>query len=200
MTRSNEAMPDWKTFIIDATWVSGIENWREYWMNAWMSPSVIAPLANAQTADHRDDHVLHVAHEHRERLHQARHELGAERRLVELVVGLAEPLLDLALAAERLHDRVTGERLLDLGVEEAGVLPLRDELGPRPCARSPACPKTETGTVVSATTASNGEIVNIMIAVPMSRSTDVSIWLSVCCRLCATLSMSLVTRLSRSPR
>ena len=53
-----------------------------------------------------------------ERLHQARHELRAERRLVELVVGLAEPLLDLALAAERLHDRVAGERLLDLRVEQ----------------------------------------------------------------------------------
>ncbi len=61
-------------------------------------------------------------------------------------------------------------------------------------------PHTETGTVVSATTASSGEIVNIITAVPMSSSTDVSIWLSVCCRLCATLSMSLVTRLSRSPR
>ena len=57
-------------------------------------------------------------------------------------------------------------------------------------------PHTDTGTVVSATTASNGEIVNIMIATPTSNSTDVSIWLSVCCRLCATLSMSLVTRLS----
>ena len=44
-TRSSEAMPDWNTFIIDASWVSGIENWREYWMNAWMSPTVIAPLA-----------------------------------------------------------------------------------------------------------------------------------------------------------
>ena len=61
-------------------------------------------------------------------------------------------------------------------------------------------PNTETGTVVSATSASSGEIVNIMIATPMSSSTDVSIWLSVCCRLCATLSMSFVTRLSRSPR
>src|SRR5690348_13471371 len=44
-TRSNDAMPDWNTFIIDASCVSGIENVREYWMNAWMSPTVIAPLA-----------------------------------------------------------------------------------------------------------------------------------------------------------
>ena len=60
--------------------------------------------------------------------------------------------------------------------------------------------QTETGTVVSATTASSGEIVNITMATPMSSSTDVSIWLIVCCRLCAMLSMSLVTRLRRSPR
>ena len=61
-------------------------------------------------------------------------------------------------------------------------------------------PKTDTGTVVSATSASSGEIVNIITATPMSSSTDVSIWLSVCCRLWARLSRSLVTRLSRSPR
>jgi hypothetical protein len=54
--------------------------------------------------------------------------------------------------------------------------------------------------VVSATTASSGEMTNIMVATPTSSSTDVSIWLSVCWRLCATLSMSFVTRLSRSPR
>ena len=35
--------------------------------------------------------------------------------LVELVVVLAEPRLDLALAAEHLDDRVAGERLLDHG-------------------------------------------------------------------------------------
>ena len=38
-------MPDWKTFIIDASCVSGIENVREYWMNACTSPMLIAPLA-----------------------------------------------------------------------------------------------------------------------------------------------------------
>ncbi len=45
MTRSKEAMPDWNTFIIEASWVSGIENWREYWMKAWMSPTLMPPLA-----------------------------------------------------------------------------------------------------------------------------------------------------------
>ena len=35
---------------------------------------------------------------------------------------------------------------------------------------------------------------------PTTVSSEVSSWLSVCCRLCAMLSMSLVTRLSSSPR
>ncbi len=30
---------------MDATWVSGWVNWREYWMNACTSPRLIAPLA-----------------------------------------------------------------------------------------------------------------------------------------------------------
>ncbi len=33
-TRSSEAMPLWKRFIIDASWVIGIENWRVYWRRA----------------------------------------------------------------------------------------------------------------------------------------------------------------------
>jgi hypothetical protein len=37
-------MPDWKTFIIDASWVSGIEKLRAYWTKACTSPTVIAPL------------------------------------------------------------------------------------------------------------------------------------------------------------
>ena len=83
-----------------------------------------------EAADDGDEHVLHVAQEHRRRLHEARHELGAERGLVELVVRVPEPLLDLVLAAERLHDRVAGEGLFDLRVQCAGVLPLSDEAGP----------------------------------------------------------------------
>ena len=67
-----------------------------------------------QAAYDGHDHVLDVAHEHGERLHEARHELGAEGRLVELVVRVPETLFDLALTAERLHDRVAGEGLLDL--------------------------------------------------------------------------------------
>ena len=72
--------------------------------------------------------------------------------------------------------------------------------GPGPLADDAASPKIDSGTVVSATSASSGEIVNIITATPTSSSTDVSIWLSVCWRLWATLSRSLVTRLSRSPR
>ena len=59
---------------------------------------------------------------------------------------------------------------------------------------------SDSGMVISAISASSGEMMNIMISTPTIVSVDVSIWLSVCCRLWATLSMSLVTRLSRSPR
>ncbi len=59
---------------------------------------------------------------------------------------------------------------------------------------------SETGTVISVIVASSGEIEIIMITTPMIVSVEVSIMLSVCWRLCATLSMSLVTRLRRSPR
>jgi hypothetical protein len=60
--------------------------------------------------------------------------------------------------------------------------------------------KIEIGTVTSVIKASNGEIEIIMMTTPMMVSVDVSSMLSVCCRLWATLSMSLVTRLRRSPR
>ena len=36
-------MPDCSTLAIDASCVSGWVNWREYWMNAWTSPMVMAP-------------------------------------------------------------------------------------------------------------------------------------------------------------
>ena len=60
--------------------------------------------------------------------------------------------------------------------------------------------KIDTGTVMAAISASVHEIVNIMISTPTIDSVDVSSWLIVCCRLCWRLSMSLVTRLSMSPR
>ncbi len=59
---------------------------------------------------------------------------------------------------------------------------------------------SDSGMVISATMASSGEMENIMMTTPMMVSADVSIIDSVCCRLWATLSMSFVTRLSRSPR
>ena len=30
---------------MEASWVSGMENCREYWMKAWTSPMLMAPLA-----------------------------------------------------------------------------------------------------------------------------------------------------------
>ena len=59
---------------------------------------------------------------------------------------------------------------------------------------------TDSGTATSAMTASSGEITNISTSTPTTVSTEVRSWLSVCDRLCEMLSMSLVTRLSSSPR
>ena len=58
----------------------------------------------------------------------------------------------------------------------------------------------EIGIVTSAISASSGEITNISVTTPITVSSEVSNWLSVCCRLVEMLSMSLVTRLSSSPR
>ncbi len=58
----------------------------------------------------------------------------------------------------------------------------------------------DSGIVTSATSASFHDTTNIITSVPTSVSVEVSIWLSVCCMPWARLSMSLVTRLSRSPR
>ena len=57
-----------------------------------------------------------------------------------------------------------------------------------------------TGTVTSATSASCQEIVNIMTTTKTTVSSEVRSWLIVCCSDWLTLSMSLVTRLSSSPR
>jgi hypothetical protein len=59
---------------------------------------------------------------------------------------------------------------------------------------------SDSGIDTSATSASSGEISNIISTTPMTVSSDVSSWDSVCWRLWETLSMSLVTRLSNSPR
>ena len=125
-------MPDCRTLTIDASWVSGWVNWREYWMNAWMSPIVIAP------DDTRSPPMTAMATKFRLPRNiiagwiDPGDELGAEAGLVELLVLVVEALLDVALAAEHLDERVAGERLLDLGVERAGVAPLGDEPRLRP--------------------------------------------------------------------
>ena len=54
--------------------------------------------------------------------------------------------------------------------------------------------------VTTATRARSHDTTNIITSVPTSVSVEVSIWLRVCCMPWARLSMSLVTRESRSPR
>ena len=59
---------------------------------------------------------------------------------------------------------------------------------------------TESGIVTSEIAASSGLIQNIMPSMPMMVSTAVMICVRLCCRVCAMLSMSLVTRERMSPR
>ena len=61
-------------------------------------------------------------------------------------------------------------------------------------------PNTATGTVKATISASSRSIVIIAIMTPTRVSVEMSVMLIVCCRLSARLSMSLVTRLKRSPR
>ena len=58
----------------------------------------------------------------------------------------------------------------------------------------------EIGIVTSAMSESSGEIHTIIATIATTVMRLVSSWLRVCCSDCATLSMSLVTRLSTSAR
>ena len=75
---------------------------------------------------HRD--VAEVADEVHDRLHEAREELRFPRALVELVVRLPEALLARLFLIERAHDRMAGERLLDLPVDFPELLLLSAEV------------------------------------------------------------------------
>ena len=91
-TRSAEATADWRTFMMLAVWTIGIVNWREYWMNAWTSPSDIWPAGHPHAADDRDRHVVQVGDEVHRGLDDARDELRPEAGLVEpLVLGVEAP-------------------------------------------------------------------------------------------------------------
>ena len=59
---------------------------------------------------------------------------------------------------------------------------------------------SDSGIAISATMASSGEMISIIASTPTTVSSEVSVWDSVCCNDCEMLSMSLVTRLSTSPR
>ena len=58
---------------------------------------------------------------------------------------------------------------------------------------------TDKGTTTSETRARSGLIQIMSASVPTTFRIELRIWLSPCCRVVLTLSMSLVTRLSTSP-
>ena len=91
------------------------------------------PAGHPQAADHGDGHVVEVAdQEHQPAACSPDMNWAPKLACTARRWSAEEPFLDLALAAERLHDGVAGERLLDQGVEAAGVPPLGDEAGPGP--------------------------------------------------------------------
>ena len=76
-------------------------------------------LHGEEAAQDRDGDVAGVADEVHDRLHEAREELRLPCALEQAVVGLGELADHTLLLAERLHDRMAGEGLLDLAVDEA---------------------------------------------------------------------------------
>ena len=176
----------------------GIVNCREYWMNAWTSPSDIVPWP-PHAADHGDRDVVQVAEEVHRRLDDPGDELGPVAGLVELLVLGLERRDRLALVAEDLDDGVARVHLLDEAVEGPGPRPLGGELGRERRAMKTVVAMAD-GTTSSEITARSGLIVNMISRTPMTVRTDVIAWVIVCCRVWAMLSMSFVTRLRVSPR
>src|SRR5215212_7924618 len=199
MTRSREAMPDWKALSIEASWVSGIENVREYWMNAWTSPTLMAPLATRSppttaTMTYWTLPMNIVAGCMRLDMNCAPKDDSNSSSLVRRNRS--------STSCWRPKDFTMAwpVKVSSIWALRAPVLRHCDRKRGRARPAMSRMARTDSGTVVRATTASRGEMLIIMAATPTSSSTDVSIWLSVCWRLWATLSRALVTRLSRSPR
>ena len=89
------------------------------------------PRRHAETTHDRDGDIVQVADEHHRRLDGTRDELCPVAGAEQFLVHRREALLHVALAAERLHDGMTGERLLDETVQDSRGAPLVDELRPR---------------------------------------------------------------------
>ena len=81
-----------------------------------------------QTTDHSHCDIAQVPDEHHRGHDDAGDELSLEAGLEKVVVLRREALLHFTLPTEDLDQLVSGERLLDVGVQRAGVGPLRDEL------------------------------------------------------------------------
>src|SRR5918993_3589103 len=199
MTRSSDAMPDWKTLSIEASWVSGIEKVREYWMKACTSPTLMAPLATCSppttaTITYCTLPMNIVAGCMRLDMNWAPNDDSNSSSLVRRKRSSTSDWRPNALTT------ACPVKVSSIWALSAPVLRHCDRYLGRARAAMSRITRTDSGTVTSATTASSGEMVNITAATPTSSSTEVSIWLSVCWRLWATLSRSLVTRLSRSPR
>ena len=133
-------------------------------MNAWMSPMVIAPAAT------RSPPTTAMATKLRLPRNIIAGWIDPEMNWAPKLASysssfvVAEALLDLVLAPERLDDRVAGERLLDLRVERAGVAPLGDEAGLGALGDDACIVNSDIGTVRARRAPAAARSMNIMIS------------------------------------
>ena len=126
-TRSAEAVPDW----IDGRHAAQLrerlgELLRVLDERLHVAETQLA-VGDHEPAEDGDADVGQVSDEHHAGHDDAGEELRLEAGLVELLVLDLELLARVGLATEDLDQRVTGERLLDTGVEAPDLAPLRAE-------------------------------------------------------------------------
>ena len=185
--------------IIDAICVTGCVNWREYWMNAVTSPSVICPDAT------RTPPMTQIATYCRLPTNIMIGIISPDRNCARRETSVKEALVDANAAS------TCGPRPKTLtsscAVNASSICPLSVPVCAHwatycPCERFMICPATSMtrGMASSATIVSCHETVSIMTTTPSTVQIDTSSCPADCCIDCPTLSMSFVTRESSSPR
>ncbi len=192
-------MPDWKTLNIDATWVSGIVNCREYWMKACTSPRLICPDATRSPPSTAMTTKLRFP---------SRNMSGWMMPDTNWAPKLALKSFSLSVR-NRASTSGAWPKAFTMAcpVMASSTRALSEPVWVHwatnrffDCRATSFTMSNDAGIVISATSDRIGEMRNIIVTTPMRVRVDVSIWLSVCWRLWAMLSMSFVTRLRRSPR
>ncbi len=184
---------------MDPSCASGMVNCREYWMNACTSPSCIAPDATCSPPTTAIPTYT--------------------RFPMKFMAGMISPEMNCApklawySSAFFARNRSSTSRCRPntftsaCPVYVSSICPFSSPVFFH-CATNSFCDRlaisavipSVNGMVTSAISASVGDRISIITSTPTTVSTDVTACEMVCCRLCDTLSTSLVTRLSSSPR